>query len=286
MEHKYFLSYIEGLVSTVINTTLFVVKLWVGILSGSVAIVADAWHTLSDSVTSIIVVLGAWISSKKPDKEHPFGHGRAESIAAIIIGTLLGVIGFHFLKESITRLCSYQQASFSKLAIIVFLISLVFKEGLAQFAFWAGKTAKSSSLRADAWHHRSDAIASGLIVIGALLGKRLWWIDGAMGIIVSLLIFYTTYSILKESISLLLGKALSPQEERKIKALIKTKVPNVLSMHHFHIHRYGNHNELTLHITLPNEMNLIKAHSIGSHVERVIPEKMKIETTLHIEPGK
>jgi cation diffusion facilitator family transporter len=174
------LGYIEGWLSTVLNTLLFGLKLWVGIRAGSVAMVADAWHTLSDTLTSIVVIFGFWIAGKPQDREHPFGHGRAEVIGAVVIGTLLAVVGFNFLVKSYHQLRNPQHVNFSLFSIVVFAISIVLKEALAQFSLWAGKKVKSQSLIADGWHHRSDAIASALIVIGALFGKTFWWIDGVL----------------------------------------------------------------------------------------------------------
>jgi cation diffusion facilitator family transporter len=121
---------------------------------------ADAWHTLSDTLTSVVVILGFWISSRLEDEEHPFGHGRAEVIATIIIATLLAVVGINFLKDSIQQLIVQRSASFSTVGLVVFAISVVIKEGLARFSIWAGKKTDSKSLIADGWHHRSDALAS------------------------------------------------------------------------------------------------------------------------------
>ena len=103
------------------------------------AMTANAWHTLSDTLTSVVVILGFWISSRPEDKEHPFGHGRAEIIATIIIATLLAVVGINFLKDSIRQLIAQRSTSFSTVGLVVFAISVVIKEGLARFSIWAGK---------------------------------------------------------------------------------------------------------------------------------------------------
>jgi cation diffusion facilitator family transporter len=276
--------YTEGLLSVGINVLLFGLKYWAGIKSGSVAMIADAWHTMSDTFTSLIIVASFWIAARPADEQHPFGHGRAETIGAIIIGTLLAVIGFTFLKESIMRLQHYQAANFAPVAIIVFGISVIVKEALAQFSLWAGRKIQSHALLADGWHHRSDAIASGLIVIGALSGAYLWWIDGVMGIAVSLLIFYVTYGIFKGAVSSILGENPDPKIEAKIKNLVKEIAPAASCLHHVHIHRYGDHVELTLHCKLPYEMNLKEAHDLATNVEEAIRKEMHVEPTIHIEP--
>ena len=124
---------------------------------------ADSWHTLSDSVSSMIVLIATRISNKPPDNEHPFGHGRAELIAAIIIGVILGLIGFEFAKDSLARLVNHQSVVFGKFAIWVTVASVIVKESLAQFSFWTYRQTGNSTLKADGWHHRSDAISSSVI---------------------------------------------------------------------------------------------------------------------------
>ncbi len=150
------LGYTEGIVSIIVNTLLFGIKIWVGLAASSVAMTADAWHTLSDTLTSLVVILGFWISSRPKDEEHPFGHGRAEVIASVVIATLLAVVGVSFFKNSVHELIVRQNANFTTLSLVVFAVSAVIKEGLARFSLWAGKKTKSQSLIADGWHHRSD----------------------------------------------------------------------------------------------------------------------------------
>ncbi len=175
------LGYLEGVLSIVLNTALFGLKYWVGLSTGSIAVIADAWHTMSDTLTSVIVILGFKISSMRPDKKHPFGHGRAEIISSVVIGVLLAVVGFNFLVESIHRLQHHTAASFNSSAITVFAISVVLKEALAWFSIWAGRKIESQSLIADGWHHRSDSVASLLILLGMLFGRYLWWVGAVMG---------------------------------------------------------------------------------------------------------
>ena len=121
------LGYFEAILSIILNLILFILKLWAGVMTGSIAIIADAWHTLSDSFTSLILLFGIRLSSKPPDKGHPFGHGRAEVVFSIIIGTILAVIAFNFLSESTDRLKHHQQADFNKIAVIILIISVIAK---------------------------------------------------------------------------------------------------------------------------------------------------------------
>jgi len=283
-EHKIFLGYLEGVISIILNTLLFGVKYWVGVNTFSIAIIADAWHTFSDSLTSLVVIMGFKISSKPADKEHPFGHGQAEVVSSVIIGTMLAIVGFNFLIASIQRFENQQSAVYNTVAIIVFVISVIVKEGLAQFSIRAGKMIDARSLIADGWHHRSDALVSLMVLAGIFVGKYFWWVDSVMGIIVSLVIFYTTYLILKESISILIGKVPAEDFKKEIEEIVADNMPQDVLLHHLHCHRYGDNKELTFHIKLPAEMKLSEAHSISEKLENKIREKMEIETTIHVEP--
>ncbi|MCI0512242.1 cation diffusion facilitator family transporter [candidate division KSB1 bacterium] len=278
------LGYIEGWLSVVVNTLLFGLKYWIGIRLNSIAMVADAWHTLSDTLTSVVVILSFWIAARPPDEKHSFGHGRAESIGSIVIGTLLGVVGFGFFIQSIERLVTNQSMTFHNWALIVFLISVIVKEALAQFSFWAGKKTNSAALSADGWHHRSDAIASGLIVIGALAGRHWWWIDGVMGIGIAMLILYAVYDIMKTSINLLMGETPSETFRKQIIAAMMKVTAHAVSVHHLHIHKYGDHLEFTLHIRLPEDMRVDAAHQIASKIEATLRAEFSAETTVHVEP--
>ena len=276
--------YLEGWLSIILNTLLFGVKYWVGGRIGSVSMVADSWHTLSDTLTSVVVIVGFWIMAKPPDDRHPFGHARAENIAAIIIGVLLAVVGVFFGWESVQRLLEHKAAAFSLFAILVFLASALLKEGLALFAFWAGKKSGSQAVAADGWHHRSDAIASALIVIGALVGRGLWWIDGALGIGVSLLILWAAVGIVRSSSSILLGEAPGEELKRAVLAVVRQEYPLVDDVHHLHLHRYGSNMELTLHLRLPPAMSVGQSHEIGYRIEERLRSELSLEPTVHIEP--
>ena len=283
-EYKTFIGYLEGTISIILNTLLFGLKYWVGIKTFSIAIIADAWHTLSDSLTSLVVIIGFKVSSKPADKKHPYGHGQAEIISSVIIGTLLAVVGVNFLIASIQRFINHQSASYGNLAVIVFIISVIVKEGLAQFSIRAGKKINSRSLMADGWHHRSDALVSLMVLVGIFTGKYFWWVDSIMGIIVSLVIFYTTYIILKGSISTLIGEKPSEDFEAEIRKIVTNSVSHDVKLHHLHSHKYGDNKELTFHIRLPSGMRLEEAHGIAEELENKIRKEMDIEATIHIEP--
>jgi len=273
-----------GWISILVNVLLFGLKYWAGIASGSVAIIADAWHTLSDSITSIIVVISVRIASRPADEEHPFGHGRAEILATTIIGILLAVIAVEFFIESVQRLVRQETASYGTLAIVITAISVLAKEGLARYSIIIGKKSGSRSIKADAWHHRSDAISSMVILAGIFLNKYIWWIDGAMGILVTLLILHVAYGILKDVFNAFLGEKPDKQILKKINDICTKHYESAAYPHHIHVHHYGSHTEMTFHIKLHKILSLEEAHNIASMIEDDIRTELGIEATIHTEP--
>ncbi|MCL2101016.1 MAG: cation diffusion facilitator family transporter [Fibromonadales bacterium] len=278
--------YLEGAVSIVVNTVLFAAKIYTGIVTGSIALIADAWHTLSDSLSSVVVVIAAKLSGKKSDPEHPFGHGRWEQIAALFIAFFLAVIAYDFAKDSIERFNAKQETNFGMLAIIVTIISIVAKEALAQYAFYLGKKTGNSSVSADGWHHRSDALSSVIVLAGILFASKFWWIDSALGIIISLMLFYAAYKIAKETVDKLLGQPPSKDFKEKINASVLSLNLGELNLHHLHIHNYVSHQELTMHIRLDGRMTIEEGHNIATLIEKKIENDFGMEATVHMEPPR
>jgi len=286
IEHKKY-GYLEGVISIIVNSALFAVKLYAGIITGSIALVADAWHTLSDSLSSLIVIIAVKISGKKPDSEHPFGHGRWEQIAALFIAFLLAVISYDFAKDSISRFSNREPANFGMLAIIATALSIIVKELLAQYAFYIGRKTGNLTIKADGWHHRSDALSSVVVLIGiifALKFPQLWWMDSVLGLIISLMLFYAVYEIAKEVVTKLLGEPPSEELIEKISFVVNSLNLGDLKPHHFHIHNYVNHQELTMHIRLDGHKSIEEGHRIATAIERKLENNFGIDVTVHVEP--
>jgi cation diffusion facilitator family transporter len=273
----------EGLVSVVGNIVLFGLKLWVGIITGSVALTADAWHTLTDSISSAIVIISSWASNRPADENHPFGHGRTDLVCSVIIGVLLAIIGVEFVMKSIEQLKVGEQVVFGRIAIMVTVLSIVVKELMAQFAFWAGRQTNNPILKADGWHHRTDALSSVVVLIGILFSGLFWWIDGVLGILVAIMIFYASFEILRDSIDRLIGEQPDQELLERVTGLIGELGLDV-DAHHFHLHRYGDHIELTFHIGMAKNLTLEEAHDQTHLIENSLREQMDIEATIHMEP--
>lgn len=273
-------------ISIAVNLALFLLKIWAALVSGSIALMADAWHTLTDSLSSLVVIAGLALSSKKADSRHPFGHGRWEPIAAVFIGFLLAVIGYDFLRESIVHFRRGETASFGPLAIIVTALAIISKELLARYSFHVAEKTGNLSIKADGWHHRSDALSSILVLVGILLADFFWWIDSALGLLLSLMIFYAAYQIVMESASRLLGEEPDAELLQKIKELIARTHPKELTAHHFHLHDYISHRELTFHIEVDPSMTVNDGHQIATDLEKSLLEELALETTVHLEPKR
>lgn len=273
-----------GWISIIGNIALFVLKYIAGVLSGSVALMADAWHTLTDSLSSIILIVGLKISRKPPDDEHPFGHGRAEWISSMLIGLFLVVIGISFIHESLDRLKDRQDFDFGLMAWIATILSILIKEGMAQLSFRGARKTGLQSLKADGWHHRTDSLSSVLVLLGLIFGQKFWWIDGVLGIAVSLLIFVAAFEILKENISNILGRSPDKDTIDKVYQIIRDNCQKEVNIHHIRIHYYGQHKEMTAHIKLPGQMSLDIAHKIANQIEEMILRDLNIYATIHTEP--
>jgi cation diffusion facilitator family transporter len=277
----------EGVLSIVVNAILFVGKLWAGMVTGSVALMADAWHTISDSLSSLIVVVSAKVSSRKPDRMHPFGHGRLELIGSLIIVFILGIIGYEFLTDSIERFQSRESVAYGTIAIVITVISVAIKEALAQYAFYLGRKHDSTTLLADGWHHRTDSASSVIVLIGIIITRfidGLWWMDSVLGILCALAIFYAAFQVLKETVSKVLGEEPKQEMIDEINSEVNKMYDFNLKLHHFHLHDYISQKELTLHMMVDKDMTVETGHDIATAVEDMIKEKFDIAATVHIEP--
>jgi cation diffusion facilitator family transporter len=277
--------YFAGGLSILVNLVIFAIKFLFGIAVNSIALVADAIHSLSDVATSLILVVGFGMSSKPPDYQHPFGHGRVERIVSIVIACMLIVVGMEFLINGINRLQNPVTVESRWVIIIMLVITIIAKIIMSVITFDLGKLIDSTALKADAWHHSTDAISTVLVIIGFILYRfGLYYIDGIIAIIIALFIAYTGVSIILESGSILVGEAPSPQFTEHIKELALS-CGGVTDVHHIHVHDYGGVTEVTIHIRLRADMHLDAAHAKATEVEKCIKEHIKgVEVTVHAEP--
>ncbi|MEA2041919.1 MAG: cation diffusion facilitator family transporter [Bacteroidota bacterium] len=283
MQNKTISASSEGWVSIIVNILLFGIKYWAGIVSGSIAMTSDAWHSLSDSISSLAVIIGSKIASKPPDKKHPFGHGRAELFSSILIGIFLFLVGFSFISKSIEAFTENSEAVFGKLSLIVIISSIVAKEALAQYAFYVARKTGYKSVKADGWHHRSDALSSIVILIGIFLNPYLPYVDAVMGIIVSLFIFHAAYSIIRETADDILGTAASQSIIDNITQVTDQYSEHNLHVHNLKVHKYGKLKEISFHIKLPDEMIVKDAGALINGLENKLNQTYNYRTTIHLD---
>lgn len=279
--------YLEALVSIIGNVTLFFIKISLALLINSIGLAADAIHSLSDVSTSGIVIFGFKIAKKRPDKKHPFGHGRAEHIATLIIAVFLIIIGFNFIQQSFDRLLHPEQLSnptFAIITIIIVISTAVGKELMARYSSLISKKIDSDMLQADAWHHRTDAISSIGVAIG-IIGSHLGFpvLDAVFGLFVSGIIIYVGIQLIKTSSNYLIG--IRPKSEliQKLKNIIK-QAPEVTDIHSIYVHDYGHIKIVTFHVEMNGSLSLNEAHEIADHLENDIMKKTHYFPVIHVEP--
>lgn len=275
---------LEGWVSIVLNFLIFIVKLALGLTIRSVALIADALHTLADSATSLVVIIGFKIARKPSDEEHPFGHGRMEFITALVIAVLLFAVSVEFFEKSLYRIFHPTTSRASLLVILIIGGTVLVKEIMARFASELGDMIDSKALKADALHHRSDVFAT-LLVIVSLIGSYYGYtrLDGIMGITVSLVIGYSAYSIAKEVINPLLGEAPSIERIQEVENLAMQH-SGVLGVHEIIIHTYGRVRMISLHLEVSDKSSAYELHRLSEEVEEIIAKKLRAQVVAHIDP--
>lgn len=275
---------LEGWVSIIVNILLFFLKLVLGIWIKSVSLIADAVHTLSDCFTSVVVIIGLRMARKPSDKEHPFGHGRMESVTALVVAVLLFSAAIEVIEKSINRILNPTVSNATAGVILVVAGTIVVKELLARFSFILGDMVGSSALKADGLHHRSDALST-VMVVAALIAVKFGFnnIDGIMGIFVAIIIIYSSYEIAKEAINPLLGEPPSRETLKEIEETAKN-YKGVLGVHDIIYNKYGQTNIISLHIEVSDKEIASKLHTLSEAIEEDIAKKLGGMVIVHIDP--
>ncbi len=274
----------QGWLSVFVNLVLGTIKLIIGILIGSLSLVADAIHSLSDMVTSFILIISFYWGRKPSDAEHPFGHGRIEQIGALVMAVLIGVTGFELIKSSIDRVITPTEVQMNYTAIIILFLTIVIKEILGRISTYYGNKIQSLALEADSWHHRTDAISSFLAIIAIITAQMGFSIaDGIGGIIIGLFIIYVGIDIIKKTGFQLLGTRPSEELFNDVERLAK-EVESVFEIHEIVCHEYGSQKVISFHLEIPDYLTLSQAHTIAEKVETKIYDEMQIQATVHLDP--
>jgi cation diffusion facilitator family transporter len=281
-----FIGFLEAWVSISGNVALFVFKLLAGLALNSIALVADAFHSLSDVLTSIVVLIGFFFGSKPADSDHPHGHGRLEHVATLLIAFTLFAVAVGMGRGSLERILRPQPVRFDLAIVILLLLSAGFKEWLASFSAYLGERIHSSTLVADAWHHRSDAIAALLVAVGLLVSPLgYFWLDGVLGLFVTGLLAWVAWDLSRASINELIGRAPDPKMVDAIDTLARAQ-PGVLSCHGISVHDYIHRAEVSLHIVVEERLNIVEAHRVAQTVEKNLKEELgpQFSISVHVDP--
>lgn len=274
-----------SIVGVICNVILFTVKLIVGILINSVSVMADAFNNLSDAASSVISFIGVKLAGRPADKEHPFGHGRLEYIAALAVAFLILQVGFSLFKTSFEKILNPEEVVFNPILIGVLVLSIFVKVWLMFFNKKLGKRINSTVMLATAADSMGDVLITSATVISAIIaGLTGWKIDGYMGVVVSIFVMLSGIGIAKDTLEPLLGQAVDREAYKKITNLVEA-YPGIVGTHDLIIHNYGpSHRMATIHVEVPNDIDFEEAHETIDQIERDIQEKMDIFLVIHMDP--
>jgi len=274
----------QGWISIIVNGLMFFLKLLIGLIIGSISVIADAFHTLTDVISSGVVIWGFNESEKPADKNHPYGHGRAEYVATLVIAILLIVAGIEFIESSIERIVNPTIIEPEWWMIISIIITIFIKMIVAQYAEYLSSKIASGTLHADAWHHRADAISSFLVATAMILGKYGYFqVDGWTGLIVALFIMWSGFGIAKEAVDDLIGKPPTIEEINDIRKL-SLDVEGVIGVHDIAVHSYGKDKFASIHVEIDEQEDQMDAHLISENVEKILNKKLGVSPTVHMDP--
>jgi len=274
------------------NVILAAAKVAGGLVSGSAALVADGVHSGSDVASSVFILIGLRVSERGPDEKHPYGHGKAETIAAASVAGLLALLGAGIIWRAAAGMLgdAGHGGTIAPLAIYIEIAAILVKEALFQYKIRLGRRLGSMGLVADAWHHRSDvysSLAALAGVLGAVAGGPEWhFLDGVASIFVSFFIMRSGYQIFRESSSLLMDEVVKGETVRELREKIHT-VEGVLGVEKLIVRRSGMDLLVDVHVELPPDMTVADAHRISQHVKEYLTglEEPRITSVLvHIEP--
>ena len=279
-------SVLAGVLGIICNLVLFIIKLLVGMAMSSIAIISDAFNNLSDTGTSVVSIIGAKLSAKRPDREHPFGHGRMEYVFSLIVSFIIILVGFELLKTSVTKLFRPGEVALSPLLTIILCISVPIKLWMYSYNKYLGKGINSRVLLAAARDSVNDAIATSAVIISTVFGKlfNLQWLDGAVGVVVSLVIMYSGLKISFDTIGILLGVAPEKEIIEGIRACI-LNTPGIFGVHDLIVHDYGPGRCLaSVHAEVPEDCDVVEIHEVIDALEQRIEAELGIHIVIHMDP--
>ena len=279
------IGYLAGIVGLISNIILGIMKLTIGYLISSIGVIADGFNNLIDSSSAVITLVGFKISSLPPDREHPHGHGRAEYIGALIVSFMVIFMGLQFIKSSFERILHPKVVQFETIPFVLLTLSIGVKIWLTLFNRDLGKKINSKSLNAVATDALGDVLITSVLILSIFFGQFTTLpIDGIIGVIISLLILYSGYSLVRETISPLLGEAPSVELRKAISREVLS-LDYITGVHDLVIHSYGEGKTMAIiDAEFPSNIDILKIHSIIDSGEREIGERYNLTLVIHMDP--
>lgn len=274
-----------GIVGIVFNVLLFVIKLVAGILSGSVAITADAINNLSDAGSSLILMVGFKMAGKKPDADHPFGHGRIEYITGLIVSMLIILLGFELIQSSFSQIIHPQAVSFDMVVLAILIFSVLIKLYMYRYNTITSKKIESTAMKAVSSDCLTDAVATSVALISMLIGYFTGLkIDGFVGMLISAFVLYAGISSAKDTIDPLLGSRPDPEF---IKQIEKYALSNegILGIHDLVVHDYGpGRMMISFHVEVSSCGDILELHDTIDNMEKKLRETLGCYAVIHLDP--
>ena len=267
------------------NVLLFVVKGAVGFFLHSVSVMADAFNNLSDAGSSIVGLVGVRMASKPADEEHPFGHGRIEYIAALVVSFLVLQVGFTFFKDSIRKIQNPEELKFQAVSVIILVLSIGVKLWMGMFNKKLGKKIDSKVMLATATDAMGDVVTTTATIASVLFFKITGInIDGIVGIGVSLVVMWAGIGIAKDTLEPLIGEAVAPEEYVRISRFVE-KYEGIVGSHDLIVHNYGPGRSMaSIHAEVPNDVDIEVSHEIIDRIERDAAKRLGIFLVIHMDP--
>ena len=274
-----------GAVGILLNLLLSAGKLLAGLASGSISITADAFNNLSDAGSSVVTLVGFKLAGQKADDGHPFGHGRMEYLAGLLVSLMILLVGVELGRSSIGKILHPEAVDFSLVSTGILAASILVKLWMGQFNRGLGRKIGSAAMAATAADSLSDAVATAAVLAGTLVNRFAHVnIDGWVGLAVAVFILRSGWGAAKDTINPLLGESPDPELVKQLRELVLSH-PQVVGMHDLIIHDYGPGRRLcSFHAEVPQDADILDAHDAIDHIEREIKEKFGIETTVHMDP--
>lgn len=276
---------LASIVGMICNIALFGIKLTVGLLINSISVMADAFNNLSDAASSVIIFIGVKLAERPADKEHPFGHGRFEYIAALAVAFLILQVGFTLFQDSLAKVIHPEKVLFNPYLVGILCLSVLVKLWLMLFYKNVGRRINSSVMKATAADSRNDVMVTSATIISALLaGVAGLQVDGYVGLVVSIIVMLAGFNIAKDTLEPLLGQAVDHEVYKKITNMVES-YDGIVGSHDLIIHSYGpTHRMATIHAEIPNDINFEKAHETIDRIERDVLSKLDIFLVIHMDP--